>query len=57
MFALKRRDLAPLSYPGLLDMTLKCHGQQPNPYEVNKIPSAYCYILKMFHVLQILEVF
>ena len=28
MFGRKRRYLASLSYPGLLDLTLKCHGQQ-----------------------------
>ena len=26
--------LASLSCPGLLDLTLECHGQQPRPYEV-----------------------
>ena len=34
VFGQKRRDLAPLSYPRLLDLTLKCYGQQPRPYEV-----------------------
>ena len=30
----KRRDMAPLSYPWLFDLTLECHGQQHCPYEV-----------------------
>ena len=36
VFGQKRRDLAPLSYPGLLDLTLKCHVQQPRPYEISE---------------------
>ena len=31
VFGQKRRDLAPLSYPRLLDLTLECHGQQSRP--------------------------
>ena len=34
VFGQNRRDLAPLSYPWLLDLTLECHGQQPRPYGV-----------------------
>ena len=34
MFGQKRRHLAPLSYPGLLDLAFKCYGQHPRPYEV-----------------------
>ena len=30
----KRRDLAHLDYPGLLDMTLQCYAHQARPYEV-----------------------
>ena len=26
--------MAPLSYPGLLDLAFKCYGQHPRPYEV-----------------------
>ena len=31
VFGRKRSDLTPLSYPGLLDLTLKCHGQHLHP--------------------------
>ena len=34
VFLQKRRDLATLSYPWLLDLTLQSHGAQPRPYEV-----------------------
>ena len=34
VFGQKRRYLAPLGYPGLLDLTLKCHGHQTCLYEV-----------------------
>ena len=34
LFGQKMRDLAPLSYLGLLDLTLEYHGQQPRTYEV-----------------------
>ena len=38
VFGQKRRNLAPLSYPGLLDLAFECHGQQPRPYDVIGIP-------------------
>ena len=34
VFVQKRRYLASLSYPRLLDLALEFHGQQPRPYEV-----------------------
>ena len=34
MFGQKGRDLAPLSYTKLFDLTLKDHGQQTRPHEV-----------------------
>ena len=40
VFGRKRKDLTPLSYPELLDLTLKCHEQQPYSYKVIA-PSPY----------------
>ncbi len=34
VFGQKRRHFAPLSYPGLLNLTFESHGQQPRPYEI-----------------------
>ena len=34
MFGKKRRHLAPISHPGLLDLAFECHGQHPRLYEV-----------------------
>ena len=33
-FLQKKRNLAPLIYPGLLDMAFECQEQHPRPYEV-----------------------
>ena len=40
-FEQKRRDLAPLSYSGLLDLTLKCHRQQNRLYRSTAYRSKY----------------
>ena len=37
VFGRKRRDLAFLSYPWLLNLTLECHEQHPRPYVVNTL--------------------
>ena len=39
VFGQKMRDLAPLSYPGLFDLLLKC--QQPRSYEVVSMSTRY----------------
>ena len=50
VFGRKRRDLAPLINPGLLDLALKCHWQQPRPYEEVTFHINSLYMLNILHI-------